>query len=391
MGVGVYSSDFNGSGGTFIVDGLVGGDEEYRKYVLGNVPSDAISLETWRKEVAEDPDSDEDDYKDYLYELAEEESDDLETWQGDQDSALIEDIEETIKAAARQLGMTAEETRHGRYARAGFDDNFVLMASGTNVDIGWRSWEHDIIVGVGGSSLTREWAGESDAFAGEIIDNTGLAPSTFADIYGALSDAVQTYVRLSLMRDGKECRHKTSGYTTSAYQNPEEGFDAALEMLRQKIATLGGSIPQSFHDGVILAGQSEREDIVQALVSGDVNSDTPIVLPLYDLEQGDVRLYSTGRRKFIGTLGLPPAFAEATGAAINEHAGSGDFLALPRTDELVEAWSAIQSAYPDHFIVSTEEWIGVVGGDPAIEWRDSDGQEWQADILFVAKGAGVSP
>ncbi len=391
MGVGVYSSNFNGSGGTFVVDGLVGGEDEYRKYVLENVPADALSLDQWRIEVAEDPDADEDEYKDYLYELAAEDSLDLETWQRDQDEALVEDFEETIATAAREIGMSVEGSRNGSYDRARFDTDFVSMATGRYIDIGWRSWEHDLIVGVAGSVMTHEWAGDPEVFAGEIFDSTGLSSGRFSQIHGELSEAVQTYVRLSLMRDGKECSYKTSGYTTSVYTAPEEGYEAALEALRGRIRELERSIPKTFHDGVSLASQEEREDIVHALVSRDVNSDTPIVIPLYDPEQGQMVLYSNDRKRFVTTTELPAGFAEAMQSAIAANDGSDDFLEVPRNEGVIEAWSELQARNPDHFIVSMVEWINVVGGDPAIEWRDAEGQEWQASVILSSSVEAPAP
>jgi hypothetical protein len=391
MGVGVYSSNFNGSGGTFVVDGIVGGEEEYRKYVLENVPEDALTLEQWRTDVADDPDADEDDYKDYLYELAEEDSLDLETWQQDQDAVMIEDFEQTIAMAARELGMSVEGSRNGRYDRARFDSDFVSMATGRCIDIGWRSWEHDMIVGVAGSAMTHEWAADPEVFAGEILDNTGLSSARFSQIHGALSEAVLSYVRLSLMRDGKECSYKTSGYTTSVYTAPEEGYEAALEALRGQIRDLERSIPESFHDGIVKASQQEREDIVHALVSNDVNFDTPIVIPLYDPEQDQMVLYSNDRKRFMTTTELPEGFADAVQSAIASAAGSDDFLEVPRNEDLTEAWSELQSRNPDYFVVSMEEWISVVGGDPAIEWRDADGQEWEAGVVLSSRAAVSAP
>lgn len=391
MGVGVYSSDFNGTGGTFIVDGLVGGEDEYRKYVLENVPSDALTIDQWRTEVAGDPDADEDDYNDYLFEVGQEESADFETWQGDQVSALIEDIEATIKSAAVELGMSPEQTRNGRYTRAGFDDDFVLIASGRYVDVGWRSWEHDFVVGTGASSLTRGWVTDTDSSAGEIIDNTGLAPSEFCRLYGELADAVEAYFRMSLMRDGLECRYKTSGYTTSVYEAPEEGFPAALEALRLEVAALHERIPQSFHDGIIEADWADREEIVRTLVSGDVNSDTPVVVPLYDPKQESLVLYSTDRKRFVATEELPAAFAAAMQDTVIENTGTEELLEVPRVENTFGAWRSLQSRHHELFIVSMEEWIGVTGDEPTVEWRDADGQEWESDVIMSAPAAAPAP
>lgn len=390
MGVGVYTSNFNGSGGTFIVDGLVGGEDEYKKYVLENVPDDALSLEQWRTDIVDDPEADEDEYKDYLIELAEDEVEGFEAWQMDQDRALLEDIEGTIQNAARELGMTPEFLFSGQYQRADFDNEFVLSASGRLVDFGWRSWQHDIIVGVGGSSLTREWAGQAEAFAGEIIDNTGLAPSRFEKAYSALSEATQTYVRLRLMQDGHECSYRTSGYTTSVYKAPEEGFDAALEALKEEITKLSAAIPADYKDGILLADMSERAEIVKALTDG-VNSETLFVVPLYDCENGNVDLYEVEHGSFHKVIDLPPAFAEAMEAAIADNAGSDDLLALPMSDDLLEAWKALQSAYPEIFIASAEEWLHAINGDPVITRENGDGDEFEANIILTTGTASFTP
>ncbi|NTF18017.1 hypothetical protein G6L37_06340 [Agrobacterium rubi] len=391
MGIGVFSSDFRSTGGTFVVDGLVGGSEEYRKYVLGNVPSDAPTLEEWRTDIAEDPDAGEDDFQDYLFELGEEESLPEENWQQDQNDALVEDIEEVIKAAAKDLGMSREDTQNGRYPRASFDDDFVLSASGTYVDVGWRSWGHDLIVGVAASSYSRDWAADTEAYAGEIIDNTGLAPSRFQQIYGALSDAVQTYVRLSLMQAGHECSYRTSGYTTSIYEAPQEGYDAALEVLRKQIAELQASIPKSFHDGVTEASAEDREEIVHALLSRSTHHDTPVVIALFDPEQEQMVLFSNDRKRFVWSGELPAAFSDAVSETISQNDAWEDLIAIPRDAGYAKAWTALQSQHPDQFVVSMEEWISVVGGDPAIEWRDADGKEWEADVVMSSRTSAPTP
>jgi hypothetical protein len=389
MGVGVYSSNFNGTGGTFILDGLVGGEEEYGKYVKENVSADAPSYEEWHRTYAEYPDATEDDYEEWLQENHAEDSVSFETWQEDQVSSHVDAFEQTIRTAAREMAFEPIGNYRGRYSRASFDDDFVIAASGRFIEIGWRSWEHDYIIGVGGDSTGLQWAADPDGCAGEIIDETGLAPSTFAKIYGSLTDAIQDYVRLSLMRDGHECRFRTSGYTSGIYEAPAMGFDAALDLLRNEIVDLQQRIPVSFRDGVVNASADEREEIVRSVVMGKTN--TPALVPLFDPEAGEMRIYRPDRRRFVDRDTLPPDFAGYVEAAAALGGGSGDFIEVPRSGDLAEAWAALQSRYPDELIVSAQEWVDAYGEDLLVEWTDDAGQEWQAEVVKAASEALPAP
>jgi hypothetical protein len=389
MGVGVYSSTFNGTGGTFIVDMTPGGEEEYQQYLRDNGPEDLPSFEEWRKDYSDGDEAGEDEYKEFLVELTEESCLSFELWQQDQVDALVEGMEATVHYAARQLGMDPVFSRGGRYDRASFDSEFVSAATSRYVEIGWRSWQDDFIVGIAGDSDARNWIEDPEGYAEEIIDNTGLAPSKFAEIYGSLADAVQDYVRLSLMRDGHDCRFKTSGYTSSSYQEPEEGYDAPLEKLREKIVSLQAQIPNSFRDGVILATSAEREEIARAIYNDNAN--IPAFIPLYDPERAEMRIYCPDRRKFVHQDLMPPEFEEAMQSFIAEHAASTDFLAIPRTEELAEAWKSLQTRFPDEFVVSAQEWAEVSGDELKVEWTDLSDTTWEADVIFPSEAPHPTP
>lgn len=384
MGVGVFSSDFKGTGGTFLVDGLVGGEDEYRAYVLENLPASVMPFEEWKASVAEDPEASEDEYKDYLFEVPSEEAVDFETWQTDQNMSLTSDIEAILATAARELGMTVSTARGGRYERADFDGDFVLVGGDQYVQIGWRSWQHDYVVGVGADSQVFGWVSEPSAHSGEIIDRFGLTKDAFVGIYASLAEHVEEYVRLSLMQAGQDCRFKTSGYTASSYEAPTEGFEAALEALRDSIKQLRGSFPLSFGDGIKTADWADREEIIKTVIDGDTYL-TKLAVPMLDGRSGELFLYRADNRRMVAMDGIGEDLTAAVEALAAAHEGTEDMVAVPRPHDGCQSWNDIQSRYPDFLVVSMQEWLDADDDlEPKIQWRDDRDDEWELDVIISA-------
>lgn len=380
MGVGVYTNDFNGSGGTFLVSGALIDDEDHRSYVIDVGRDSAETFENWKNNIADMPDPSESDYADYLFECGEDEAADLDTWRQDQVNDEVEGLEYLLSEVCKKIDIPALDCSHN--ARAAFDSDFVLIGDGAHIQIGWRNWEHDYVIGVGGDAQTKYWGGEPDAHAGEIMEETGLAPSTYASIYADLSSKVQDYVRLSLMQQGIECRFRTSGYTTGLYEAPGEGYEATLDTLASEIKELNGRLSSSFEDGLDAASDKERIEIAKELLSGDHNTTLRAAVLLYDPEQDDLKLFTPLESRLLASIQMNDLLKGEISETLSSLDDPDDFIAIPRNERTQKVFSDLQCGRMDDVIISVAEWKAVDGDDLAIEWTDDSGDRFSAGIVF---------
>lgn len=233
MGVGVYSSNFEGTGDTFIVSGPL--------------------LES----------------------------------QEDHDS-FVEDLEEALHDIGADLGLGIVPTSpQCEWARFDRDRAFVLLSEGKFVDIGYRSWETDYIVGVAGASGWHRYMADPGGECEEIFSNTGRTPEHCKAIYDQLAGAVCDYVRLRLMHDGFECRYKTSGYTSSAYQAPED-VSPQLSALKQTVIDCATALQT--HPALVLnqADTATRKGLTSFIEELGPHSAAYIAVPFYDSKRDSI-------------------------------------------------------------------------------------------------------
>ena len=393
MGVGVFSSDFGGTGGTFLIDGPLGGDRsDYRAWVVDQYGREnGVDFETWKRDIADVElvtwplddralQSLDEAYADYLFECGEEDAPGYENWLQDEVGSFVEDMQAVLSRAADGIGLSQSYSGPGA-VRADFDRDFALAASGEWVQVGWRGREHDFVIGVGGDSRAVRWAGNPDGHAGVIFEELGMSPDGFASRYARLVGAVENYFRLSMMQAGYQCRYRTSGYTTAAYSEPEEGFDeaiaAAVRVAREASALLGAS----FEDNLASASEGEREEMVGVVLAGD--SSVAEAVPLLDVERDEIRLYLPERLRFhrmsVESEGLLAAAKAAAGP-------QAEFSEVPLNASTAAEWSALQRRVGDHLLVSLKEWTDY-SEDLVVRWQDEDGEEWESDATPAASSA----
>ncbi|MTH95494.1 hypothetical protein [Roseibium sp. RKSG952] len=389
MGVGVYTNDFNGSGGTFMVSAALPSDDDYRSYVIDLGRDYADSFDAWKESVAETPDPSESDYEDYLFELGEDDALSIEAWRQDQVDTEVENMEYLIAEACKKLSMSVNAG--GRCSRADFDDEFVLVGDGRHVQVGWRNWEHDYVIGIGGTSKTKYWGGEPDAYAGEIMEETGLAPSAYCNTYADLASKVSDYVRLSLMVDGFECRFRTSGYTTDLYEAPAEGFEAALSALETQIASLNDCLSTDFEDGLTEATDIERVEIAKEILSCDHNTVLRAAVPVYDPVQGKLNLYAPTESKIFAAVPMNDILRAEIADIISDLPNEEDYVSIPRNENTLKVFGDLQAKAMDHVVISVDEWNAAEPGDLQIDWVDDNGNHWVAGIVMGDKQALPTP
>ena len=194
MGVGVFRDTFHGTGSTINVSGPLFGDDGYEAYLEEVGEDDAISRETWEQ---------------------------------DQYDQFNSDLVEVVRQVGDELDMTrSDSSEFSTSERAGFDKDFCLIASGDLIGLGWRSWEHDFVVGIGSDA---EWAqdGDLEEWRESLVLRYHLPAQVVTNSCAEMSTAAALYTRLRLQQAGFDCRYPTSGYTSSAYDAPED-FEEAI-------------------------------------------------------------------------------------------------------------------------------------------------------------------
>lgn len=207
MGVGVYDSDFNGTGETFIVSPDFYNTQE--------------------------------DYEAYCNDFSEDEGDeplDFQDWATQNDEDFYENLKYSIKSALDGIGSGFHMSEPRSRSRFGADSDFALAFQGRELDIGIRGWETDYVVGV---APTREHvrsqmeAGEQ--YDGECENEFDCSLESLREQYTSAVDALTNTLIQTLLRDGYDCRFKTSGYTTSSYQKDEAfDFEASARAVRRE-------------------------------------------------------------------------------------------------------------------------------------------------------------
>jgi hypothetical protein len=206
MGVGVYESDFDGTGETFIVSpDFYNTPEDYEAYCKdfeGDEGDEPLDFETWAQQNYDDFD---------------------------------ENLKWSIKSALDHVGKGFHEPRPRDRERFGADGDFSLLFRGHDLDVGVRGWETDAIVGVAPTrehvrrmiEVGEEYDGECEA---EFECSLEALRETYA---GAVSSLTEMAIQ-ALVRDGFDCRYRTSGYTSGGYLKDDDfDFDAHARAVRR--------------------------------------------------------------------------------------------------------------------------------------------------------------
>jgi len=217
MGVGVYESNFNGTGRTFIVSPVSDSYVDYVESMSDGNEDDILSEENYYQDEADD---------------------------------LTAGIVECISSMGNDLGFVVNDDVL-KYKRNfnGFimDDEFISIIENKYIQVGFRGWESDIIIGV--ASAKSEFENIPENY--QLIDEYFVPLKKLEDNYQKLSQAVYRYAILALQEGLCECRQKTSGYTTSLI-DPGEGSEIEKERLAGEIQALVAELdrPQIFSDSL---------------------------------------------------------------------------------------------------------------------------------------------
>lgn len=282
MGRGVYSSDFQGTGGTFLVSGTLCTQEDYEAYL--NDARQTVEAIVSALEGTGDPDDLPMDY---------------DNWSQQEVDDQYENLTSTIQAVADAFpGAMTAATGSLRENRAGFDRDFIMLLNAGPVQVGLRGWEHDYVVGAG-ADHSREYDSPQDmvanptVYAKEQLDN-GYVASDYAERATALAEDLLTYVRIELQDNGFECRFATSGWTTSAYSKADNPSSEKAELADRINANLAYfNSPHPLDD--LIATREGRvaftKQVLDILNDDDNYGAVQVRVPLYYPDQENVAYF----------------------------------------------------------------------------------------------------
>jgi hypothetical protein len=207
MGVGVYESDFDGTGETFIVSpDFYNTPEDYEAYCKdfeGEEGDEPLDFETWGQQNYEDFD---------------------------------ENLKWSIKSALDHVGRGFHKADRQDRERFGADSKFTLLFRGHDLDVGVRGWETDTIVGVAPTrEHVRRMIEVGEEYDGECEAEFECSLEALRDEYAVAVSALTEIVIQTLVRDGIDVRFRTSGYTTGGYGRKEDfDFDVHARAVRRE-------------------------------------------------------------------------------------------------------------------------------------------------------------
>ena len=334
MGVGVYTSDFQGTGGCILVSGPIPTQEEHAAYVA---------------EVEKEGDD---------------EPRDCDAWAQQKDEDAYEYLRDSIASAAEKVGFD----RAGKDERAEFDREFVLLAEGGPLSIGVRSWQNDFVVGVAENPRR---VPELDGL--DFVYEKGRTYETWKAILDRANEDLRTYLRVSLQQDGHDVRVRTSGYTTAPAAKSEEP-ELHLERLRASIKEAVKALDLDPELALKDADRAGRVAVVAACEDGygdgfpGVKGEISPVVPVYDPEHDSITLFSPYEVGPAAQMVVPEALRELVSA----HHGEDTLFPIPR-DERTEGWFRSYRTRGMTLLVDASEFAEGAGRDCVVAWNDEPG------------------
>lgn len=353
MGVGVFSSTFEGRGSTVLVSGTLCTREDYDAY----------------RENFQGEDGDESEPMPYEHWARQECDDDLANLAG-----ALQSLAESLGGTKAFLGRRAE--------RADFDHDFARLGSDSHWEIGVRGWEHDHVVGVAVGGVLGAAMANPEGEAGiQAVLEFRATPAELSQRGDTLQDALAECVRFELMANGFDCRFKTSGYTSSAYTVPEDLPAAQAAAKAAVVAAVAAVQAMADRDLLGLDTPLRRELLKEAVAEGAGRNLRYWPLPIASLLI-DPRDWVVCRIAPDGEGGECTWDRMLTGAQVAEvrrlwpdAMDSAQLLPLdpgnPEHRTLMQPWA---HAVPDCLLVTPEDLAAL--GDPAfsvsLEWDAED-------------------
>lgn len=406
MGVGVYESDFNNTGGTFLVSGPLATQEDYVQYrkelELENPDIQLVQAADgdWNFRIKNGPEPQAGDTffatgmhgsRDDAFSAACEKTDvslfDYDGWARDEYDDFNEQMIDTLEEAGAELGMTVENRRGFNADRATFDTEFVGILGSRIIGVGWCSWEQDFVIGAGATKNNdwQDYLGDPESFTDEILRETGLSPAVFSERYEGVVNAIQEYMRIALLENKIECRFRTSGYTTGTYPAPER---PEAEKARLKEVIVAGLATLELSPGDALEGAlpADRASMIKALSEGAGADDYQLVAPVFNHLQGAIHWVNPADGEVHASSSAQEGL---TGSGVNmaELMRDADqtegFSPIPRNEQ-TEAWFQYRQrvtniALQDLLLVavSAEEFATVTGQAFSIRY---DNDSFKANV-----------
>ena len=395
MGVGVFYDDFDKTGSTFMVDGPLTNDDDYEDYLLSIAKDAGIVVEqagdgdwNYRSE-ADAPDVDDGQYGSQLKALtAGLDSSDhgyltSEGFSQDAYDHANEEFISIVERAGRNLGMSVTPRVGFSAERSDFDSDFVSIFDSKcgKFGVGWRSWEHDFVIAVAANKGRGGWQEELGSLeynVDRIIDGTGRAPAIFKTLHDKVCADLMDYVRLTLANEGIKARYRTSGYTTSQYQVPED-IPGELAAIKARIEGGLKQLSASPTEAMRTQTTDEREALIKELYSASLRSD--IDMPATRLV---VPVFADGRSR---VLWVDPLESQVTGEKVADlklgqgtnSSVAGGLVSIERVDhgdwfdvEQGALWkrSANTGSAPA-LLISAEEFVNATGAKFAVAYDSS--------------------
>ena len=201
MGVGVYESNFHGTGETFIISPSyslteAGYDAYVAEYAKDHDEGDEpLDMETWEQEES-------DDWYDFMSER----------------------IDDTLKAI--DVGFWSQNDRR----RFPADSDFILLSRNDRVAVCTMSWEHDYIIGIGpANDEISELITGDEEYEGACLENWGVSQDDFRKRHEDAVSALSKLLIQTLSADGFDVRYRSGDYTSKQYAADSE-FDPEAVM-----------------------------------------------------------------------------------------------------------------------------------------------------------------
>lgn len=357
MGVGTYRQDYQGTGRSINVDGPLPSDEDYAAYC---------------KDMASQGD----------------EPMDREEWGRDVYDQANEDMLHVVDAVARDVGL--HSMRKGRYdgGKVDFDRELTGIATGSVFEIGWRSWQHDYVIGIGPVSDFEEFVSNPDENAIWSITERGRPADALKEEYDGVLEEFETLVRLSLMQGGLDTSVPTSGYTSRPDTAPAD-ISERIEALTASVKAGIERLNRPFKAIVGLGTGEERVALARAILgyAGPDSGYLPKVLVATSVENGaGVNLWdpSDEDNGLMSSATVPKEMAPYLST-------------LPSIDELApvpfnaetSTWYA--SVQRDRVVLSPEQYAQASGEACIVAWKDDETNEAGTVTLHEGPEPAAAP
>lgn len=239
MGVGVYENKFDGFGGTFIVASSYFDEDAYEKYISDLASN--LDVEVFEKDGNFYYKTDglislsEFDNKISALERGIKHKGEFlmtyESWAEQSSQDEYHDVRDFIEESLKDIEFVSCIERD---AWMDMEGRFNLICGNDYFEVGVMEWETDYVIGVAPTEKLNDILESEEEIRAEFSKN----PDDFREQMRNLGEDIKTLARASLFENGFKARYKTSGYTSSTYEDLDmDSIQHTIEELKRKIRT----------------------------------------------------------------------------------------------------------------------------------------------------------